>query len=172
MPLHSELLAYLADSTELAFEAFFGRSFFGARITGSVREVEAFSSKCLLAVSAQQSFFDVFRHELGCPVAGQGPAFAEIGCVNAWRSVGAIHISRQQLAESAFERVWLSLVDSPVSRNTRDAKAIEFAFEYPLAHWFGLPVSVATGPNTISESLLRQALGLFEPGHLASAEKR
>lgn len=162
-PSHSELGAYLAQSTEVAFEAFFGRSFFGARITGSALEVETFSIKCLQAVRAQQSFFGAFRHELGCPVPGRQPAFAEIGCVNAWRSVGAIRISEPQLASSEFERLWLSILDSSVSRNTHHVKAIEFAFEHPLAHWFGVPVSPPGGSNLVCAALLRQAIGLLAP---------
>lgn len=160
LPSHSELVSYLAQSTEVAFEAFFGRSFFGARITGSALEVEAFSIKCLQAVRAQQSFFGVFRRELGCPVPSQWPSFAEIGCVNAWRSVGAIRISAPHLASSEFARLWHSVLDSSVGRNTRHAKAIEFAFAFPLAHWFGVPVSVAGESNLVSEALLRQAVGL------------
>ncbi len=163
LPPASELAAYLSHRTELAFEAFFGRSFFGARITGSTLEVEAFATQCFRAVRAQQSFFDVLRHELGCPVPSQPPAFAEIGCVDAWRSVGAIRVVEPQLATSEFERLWFSLLDSSVNRNTRHAKAIEFAFEAPVAHWFGLPISTPGEPNSLSESMLRQALGLGLP---------
>src|SRR3990167_5396371 len=126
LPSHSELVSYLAQSTEVAFEAFFG----------------------------------VFRQELGCPLPGQPPAFAEIGCVNAWRSVGAVRISEPHLASSGFARLWHSVLHSSVGRDTRHAKAIEFAFEYPLAHWFGVPVSVTGESNSVSEALLRQATGL------------
>ena len=160
LPSHSELVSYLAQSTEVAFEAFFGGSFFGARIVGSALEVEAFSIKCLQAVRAQRSFFGVFLQELGCPLPGQPPAFAEIGCVNAWRSVGAVRISEPHLASSGFARLWHSVLHSSVGRDTRHAKAIEFAFEYPLAHWFGVPVSVTGAANSVSEALLRQAIGL------------
>jgi len=163
LPSHAELVAYLAQSTEVAFEAFFGPSFFGARIAGSALEVEEFSIKCLRAVCAQESFFVALRRELGCPVPGQQPAFAEIGCVNAWRSVGAIRISGPQLASSEYERLWRSVLDSSVGRNTHHAKAIEFAFEHPFAHWFGLPVSTPGEPHLVSEPLLRQALGLVPP---------
>jgi hypothetical protein len=105
LPSAHELLAYLDHTTEVAFEAFFGRSFFGARMVGPAREVEEFSARCLLAVSAQAGFFQIFHRELGCPVPGQQPAFAEIGCVNAWRSVGAVRIAKRQLGPSGFERV-------------------------------------------------------------------
>lgn len=160
LPSRAELLAYLAQRTEVAFEAFFGRCFFGARVSGSALEVETFSVKCLRAVGARDSFFEAFRRELGCPVPGQPPAFAEIGCVNAWRSMGAIRISEPQLALPEFERLWPSVLESSLARKARHAKAIEFAFEQPFAHWFGVPVSAAGGSNQVSEPLLRQALGL------------
>lgn len=160
LPTRAELLAYLAQSTEVAFEAFFGRSFFGARVVGSVEAVETFSMKCLQAARAQEGFFDVFRAELGCPVADQPPDFAEIGCVDAWRSVGAIRISRSQLASTDFDPLWRSLQDTAANRDTRHAKAIEFAFAEPIPHWFGVPVSAPDERNAISERLLRQAIGL------------
>lgn len=163
LPSHSELVAYLAQSTEVAFEAFVGSSFFGARFNGSALEVEAFCVKCLQAVGARESFFGFFRQELGCPIPNQRPAFAEIGCVNAWRSVGAIRIPGPQLSLSEFTRLWHSVLDSPVGRNTRHAKAIEFAFEHPLAHWFGLPISAPGESNLVSETLLRQAMALVTP---------
>jgi hypothetical protein len=160
LPSQTELLAYLAQTSEVAFEAFFGQSFFGARITGTALEVQALSIKCLHAARAGPSFFTVFGQALGCPVAGQRPAFAEIGCVDAWRSVGAVRIAEPQLALSDFARLWHSVLGSSVSRNTRHAKAIEFAFEHPLAHWFAVPVSAASDTNLISEKLLREALAL------------
>jgi hypothetical protein len=159
MPSHVELTTYLAQRTEIAFEAFFEQSFFGARMTGSTFEVEAFSTKCLRAVCAQESFFSVFQSELGCPELSQQPTFAEIGCINAWRSVGAVYISEAQLAPTGFDQLWLSIHRSAVGRDIRHAKAIEFAFEHPLPHWFGVPVSFHGQSNQVSEQLLRRALG-------------
>lgn len=160
LPSHLELVSYLALSTEVAFEAFFGDSFFGARMTGSPQEVETFSFKCLEAARAQESFFPVFQRELGCPVEGQQPAFAEIGCVNAWRSVGAFHISDLQGASADFKQLWRPVRESAVGHDTHHAKAIEFAFEHPVAHWFGVPVSTRDGSHRLSEGLLCQVLGL------------
>ncbi len=161
LPSHPELVTYLAQSTEVAFEVFFGHAFFGARMLGSALEVENFSIKCLQAVRAQESFFPVFHREIGCPVAGQ-PAFAEVGCVNAWRSVGAIRISGPQLALAGFEQFWRTVLGSPVGRDACHTKAVEFAFESPLAHWFGIPVSPSGESNQVSECLLRQAIGLVK----------
>jgi len=164
LPSHQDLVRYLALSTEVAFEAFFGDAFFGARMTGSPQEVEGFSVKCIQAARAQESFFPVLQRELGCPVSGQQPAFAEIGCVNAWRSVGVFHISEFEPASANFEKLWRSVQESAVGLDTIHAKAIEFAFERPVAHWFGVPVSSSGGSHRLSQGLLCQALGLAVPG--------
>ena len=163
LPSHPELATYLAHSTEVAFEVFFGHTFFGARMLGSALEVESFGIKCLQAVRARESFFTVFQREIGCPVAGQQPAFAELGCVNAWRSVGATRISGPQLGLAGFEQLWRTVPGSAVGRDTRHAKAVEFAFESPLPHWFGIPVSPADGSNQVSRHLLHQAIELVMP---------
>lgn len=163
VPSHEDLVTYLGQATEVAFEAFFGNAFFGARMTGSPLAVETFGVQCLRAARAQESFFSTFHRELGCPVRGQRPAFAEIGCVNAWRSVGALHVPDLHRASVDFEPLWLSLQGSSVGRDTHHAKAVEFAFEHPLAHWFGVPVSTPGGPHHVCEDLLRHALGRLAP---------
>jgi hypothetical protein len=157
-PSLPELESYLANRTEVAFEAFFGSAFFGARLSGTTPEVKAFGLQCLKAFSAQASFFDTFKREIGCPVLGQKPDFAEVGCVNAWRSTGAFRISDLQAASSGFELLWRLIEDSPVGRDTVHAKAIEFAFKQPVAHWFGIPVSIEGGSNQVSKALLLQAI--------------
>lgn len=163
LPSDSELVAYLAQSTELAFEAFFGDSFFGARMTGSVLEVETFGIRCLRAARAQELFFPVFRRDFCCPVSGQQPAYAEIGCVNAWRSIGAIRTSVPELAPERFENLMRTVLGSSVGRDTLHTKAIEFAFERPLPHWFGVPISSSGESKQISGYLLGQAIGLLPP---------
>ena len=157
-PSLPELDSYLANRGEIAFEAFFGSAFFGARITGAAPDVKAFSLKCLKAFRAQASFFDTFKREIGCPVLGQKPDFAEIGCVNAWRSIGAFRISDLQADSSGFELLWPLICDSPVGCDTVHAKAIEFAFKQPIAHWFGIPISIEGGSNQVSKALLLQTI--------------
>ena len=156
-PSLTALDGYLENRTELAFEAFFGRAFFGVRLSGTACEVKAFSLQCLKAISAQASFFDTLRHELGCPVLGQKPDFAEIGCVNAWRSIGAFRMTELPPTASEFELLWSLICDSPVGRDTGHAKAIEFAFKDPLEHWFGIPISFEGSPNLVSKTLLFEA---------------
>jgi hypothetical protein len=158
LPSQPELDSYLANRTEIAFEAFFGRAFFGVRLSGTAPEVKVFSIKCLKAASTQASFFDTFRHDHGCPVLGQKPNFAELGCVNAWRSMGAFRMTLPQPSASKFELLWDLICDSPVGRDTGHTKAIEFAFRQPLEHWFGIPICVEGGPNRVSKKLLRQTI--------------
>lgn len=156
-PSLPELDGYLAHRTEVAFEAFFGPAFFGVRLSGTTSEVKAFGIKCLNALSAQSSFFDALRREIGCPGLGQKPDFAEIGCVNAWRSIGAFRMTELPPTVSEFELLWSLVCDSPVGRDTDHAKAIEFAFKHPIEHWFGIPISVEGGPNLVSKTLLANA---------------
>jgi hypothetical protein len=163
LPSNQDLISYLALSTEVAFEAFFGDSFFGARMTGSPLEVEMFSVKCIQAARARESFFRVFQREIGCPLEGERPVFAEIGCVNAWRSVGSFHISEFQPASADFEQLWRSVQMSSVGLDAQYAKAIEFAFDRPVSHWFGVPVSTGGGLNRLSDVLLCQTLELAAP---------
>jgi hypothetical protein len=157
-PSQPELDSYLANRTEVAFEAFFGNAFFGARLSGTTPEVKAFSIRCLKALSAKASFFDTFKREIGCPILGQKPDFAEIGCVNAWHSTGAFRISDLQAASAGFELLWRLICDSPVGCDTDHAKAIEFAFKQPIEHWFGIPISIEGGSNRVSRTLLRETI--------------
>lgn len=163
LPSHAELAAYLEQSTEVAFEAFFGSAFFGARVVGSALEVETFGIKCLQAARAREVFFASLHRELGCPAPGQRPAFVEVGCVNAWRSIGALRISAPQLASVGFEQLLQLVLESPAGQDTRHPKAIEFAFEAPIAHWFGLPASAPGTPHPVSLALLSQAIELGAP---------
>jgi hypothetical protein len=163
LPSPLELEAYIAQSNEIAFEAFFGHAFFGARKRGSAQELIDFCMKCLKAIGSKKHFFDTFRHDLGCPVADQPPDFAEIGCVNAWRSIGALRIHPSQLTTLGCESIWHATHDSPVGRDSQHAKAIEFAFSQPLEHWLGLPISVAGESNLISKTLLRQTIESARP---------
>jgi len=92
------------------------------------------------------------------------PAFAEIGCVNALRGVGAFRVSESQLASAEIEQLWHSVQMSSVGLDARHAKAIEFAFDRPLAYWFGVHISTLGESNQISEHLLSQAIGLAARG--------
>jgi hypothetical protein len=160
LPSDAAVRDYLSQSTEVAFEVFFGSAFFGARIVAQSSEVELFALKCLRALhdSRAQPFLAVLQEHLQLPRPESSVSFAEIGCVNAWRSVGTVRIPNPSEALSTFEETWRAVQRSAPFRDTRHRKAIEFAFEQPLPHWFGVPVSESEQPCRISKELLRNAL--------------
>lgn len=164
LPDPSRLHAYLGESTEVAFEAFFGDAFFGARIEGSASVIRSFADQCMQAMRAAnhgECFLAAFSQHLQLGPLGDVLAFAEVGAVNAWRSVGALRIQAPRGALFDFESVWDALERSPVGRDALHRKAIEFAFNHPLSHWFGISISAPDAPCKVSPSLLRDALLLF-----------
>jgi len=166
LPDEASVCAYLGKSSEVAFEAFFGDAFFGARLAGQPSAVESFANKCIQALHAAsrgESFMAAFREHTRLDRLGKDVAFAEVGCVNAWRSVGAFRIQDPRGALSDLEPLWAALEHSPVGRDALHRKAIEFAFDHPLPHWFGIPISASDGSNKISRTLLRDALRLIAP---------
>ncbi|MCI0536263.1 MAG: hypothetical protein L0Z50_13670 [Verrucomicrobiales bacterium] len=85
-------------------------------------------------------------------------SFAEIGAVNAWRTVGTFHIPEPQAANMTFTTLWSAVSATAVARNVSHRKAIEFAFGNPIQHWFALPVSTSDFPYELSAEMLRDAL--------------
>ena len=159
-PADDAVVAYLDDCTELAFEAFFGQAFFGVRLAGTPAQVRAFAFEGLAALRASRdgSFFEQVRQRFQLPVQGAPVAFTELGCVNAWKSIGTLRFDDPQAAAAAFDDTWRQAQASPLARDTRHVKALEYAFHAPLAHWFGVPVSEAEPPFRLSSTALRRAL--------------
>jgi len=160
IPGEASVRAYLEDATDLAFEAFFDRAFFGLRLVGSPDQLLHFAMKGLqaLQVSREQPFFDAMRRTFGLPLPGAALAFTEIGCVNAWHSIGTLRIDDPAAAAASFEDTWRAVESSALSRDERHHKAIEFAFEQPMPHWFGVPISEPGAPYRVSPALLQAAL--------------
>lgn len=166
LPDEASVRTYLGRSAEVAFEAFFGDAFFGARFTGEPAATAAFAVNCVRALRMAgrgESFCAVFCDYMQLDALGKHAAFAEIGAVNAWRSVGAFRIHNPQDALAELEHLRENLEHSPVGRDVLHRKAIEFAFEQPLPHWFGIPISSPVAPHEISPALLREALQLLAP---------
>jgi hypothetical protein len=159
-PAEAAVIAYLDSCTELAFEAFFGHAFFGLRMAGTPAQVEAFAFEALSALSASRGggFFEQMRQRFQLPVPGAPLAFAELGCVNAWKSIGTVRFDDPKAAASAFEDTWQAVQAGPVTRDAQHRKALEFAFDEPLAHWFGVPVSEDAPPFELSRAGLHRAL--------------
>lgn len=160
LPGDEAVTTYLANSTELAFEAFFGPAFFGVRRRGSTAEVRRFALDCVNALRASHtgSFFAALQQRLQLPVAGAPIAFMELGCVNAWRSVGALRFDDPMAAAADFETTWQAVQASAVAQDTQHPKALELAFHAPLPHWFGVPVSALQAPFGLSREALQRLL--------------
>ena len=88
--------AFCGSAVEVAFEAFFGEAFFGARCKGTPQEVIDFATRCTNAFAAAtcgESFFRALFEPNELLHVGRKPVKAEAGAVNAWKSLGRTHWS-------------------------------------------------------------------------------
>jgi hypothetical protein len=86
--------------------------------------------------------------------------FAEIGAVEAWKSVGAFHIDDPKMALQDIDQLLLQVSESSVGKDTVHLKAIEFVFSNGdgTNHWIALPIS--EGPRIVA-AMLHTALESF-----------
>ena len=161
-PSLEQVRDYLDGATEVAFEAFFDFAFFGIRLRGIAQETARRAVECVAAFRSAvdgTSFFADLSRRLELATLGHDLKFAEVGAVNAWRSVGPFRID--QLSDSDFSErfdvLWHSLSASSVGSDVLHRKAIEFAYDLPVPHWFALPVSLPTAPFQLDSDLLREA---------------
>jgi hypothetical protein len=135
----------VAGQCEVACEAFFGDAFFGVRRRGVPDElvtfVWVFASRMANAKTGH-IFFEHLTRELNIPIA-QKFKFAEVGAVDAWKSVGPFEIKNPLYALHNWDQFMTSLRASAVWREQEHVKAVEFAFDNGdgTTHWFALPVS-------------------------------
>jgi hypothetical protein len=160
VPDAQALARYLDGAGEIAFEAFFGEAFFGVRRTGSAAEVAAFAQACVRALpdDGGSPFLSRLAQAIGVPAADARCVLAEVGCVNAWRSVGSVGAPFPFATARDTEAFIARVAASPVWSDTTHAKAIEFGFEAPLPHWIALPVSDALPPYAPDLRRLRRAI--------------
>jgi len=168
LPDEGAVLGWISDSDEVAFEAFFGNAFFGLRCTGPAPGTKCFAIGCIRALRRARTgepFFPTLRRETGFEGFSSSIAFAEIGAVNAWRSCPAFRWLPPATRKVDFQLLWPGLLRSPIAADCTHPKAIEFAFEQPAQHWFGLPVSDPGPPHRLSQASLREALSIagFDP---------
>lgn len=157
LPDDAELARCLSGQEEMAFELFFGAAFFGVRFTGAPTVVDERIRACLAATVGAKHGADFFAAlAAGTELKGWGEfvEFAEVGAVNAWKSVGAVLAERLPATEREFEAWWQAIVGSPLARETAHAKAVEFACSAPVSHWFALPVSAPNPPHAPDRALL------------------
>lgn len=160
-PGDAALRDYLQGAGEVAFEAFFGEAFFGVRRRGEPAELAAFARACVTALRGSgdaPAFLAALTRRTGLGGWGRAIAFAEVGAVNAWRSVGPFRMPAAREALAQFEPLWQALGATPLARHAQHRKAVEFACEEPLPHWFALPVSSPQPPFALERQLLLGAL--------------
>jgi hypothetical protein len=165
LPTLDQITTYTGHARELAFETFFGDVFFGVRCLGDSKKINEFAIGCVIALEATVSgknFLTELEEALQVKLLISPISYAEIGAVNAWRSVGGYKLESLSIEHVAFEKLLLGLSSSKVALNKTHKKAIEFAFESPIQHWLGVPISEQTVSNEISSSLLKAALALAQ----------
>jgi hypothetical protein len=127
-------------------------------------QVEAFSLNCLSALSQAsdgREFFGLLARFAGCGQLGKRFEFAEVGAVNAWKSVATYRINRVPLIDRDIEALCTQLYMNELARNEVHPKAIEFVYCGQLPHWFGFPISEQDPPYAIVRLRLEEALRAF-----------
>lgn len=157
---------YLGQASEVAFEAFFNRAFFGIRRIGTPETLSQFvvdAAEALFTCTTGKEFFELIARSRKLSL-GEKFAMAEIGAVNAWRSVGSFHIADPVECLSSFDALWRQLQFSPVGRNVTHPKAIEFVFDNDdgATHWFAIPLSSDSPPFALERDKMRAALRSFQ----------
>ena len=140
-------LAAVGTANEFAAEAFFGPAFFGVRLTGSPEPLAGQLKEFAHAARAANDGSDFFHRwsaSNGNDRWGRHVDFAEIGAVNAWRSVGATRVPWPLPGALDVPAFAAQLNSTALGTNRTHPKAIEFGCATPLPHWFGLPISAAT----------------------------
>jgi hypothetical protein len=161
IPDEDTVISYLQDATEVAFELFFGPAFFGLRFRGTPAEVRHGAISCVKAYqmcSAETTFFKLLSNSLKTQPWGQTIAFAEVGAVNFWKSVGPFRLPMLDNAKNNPESVMQALMQTNVGRNTEHPRALELGCDAHYPHWFGMPISSQTPPYALSPELLFNAL--------------
>lgn len=155
------VIQYLEGADEVAFELFFGPAFFGLRFRGTPDQVKfgaLASVKAYRLCSADAPFFNLLSDFLNTEPWGQTVAFAEVGAVNFWKSVGPYRLPHLDKAKDHPESIMQTLLQTTVGGNTEHPRALELGCDAPYPHWFGLPISSQTPPYALSYKLLSDAL--------------
>lgn len=165
-PDHRRLQEYLSGATEIAFEVFVGKSFFGIRIQAEPDEVYRLSMAlwcyfCMFDTGKQ--FIDHLERVESWSLLKGAPAMVEIGAVNAWRSVGAFRLRASKLRLTEFQKIFSSILQTPLARDRKHVKALEIGYLQPVIHWLGLSISDLQEPFAISRQMLFDALQSTHP---------
>lgn len=160
----AELKAYLATSTEIAFELFFDDSFFGIRFEGESNRVLELSEYCLTCLHNISNFNTFIAALEAHPAIGnlcQEVSHVEIGAVNAWKSIGPFVMPLPAQALANIDEVWSNSALTRLKNEDRHPKAVEIAYANPLPHWLGFPISTREQPYALSKLMLKEVLEKF-----------
>jgi hypothetical protein len=157
-----EVREYIGDRREVACEAFFKDAFLGVRRQGDPEYLISFVlgfAKALESSCSGSELSETLTKRFNIPV-GVHFRFAEIGAVDAWKSVGPLNIPDPHVALVGFDQLLRELAQSSVGQERHHAKAIEFAYDNQdgTTHWIALPISDGV---TINQSKLKTALEVF-----------
>ena len=159
-----ELKAYLATSTEIAFELFFDDSFFGIRFEGESNRVLELSEHCLACLHNISDFNTFIAALEAHPAIGklcQEVSHVEIGAVNAWKSIGSFVMPLPAQALANIDEVWSNSALTHLKNEDKHPKAVEIAYAAPYPHWLGFPISTKEHPYALSKVMLTEVLRKF-----------
>jgi hypothetical protein len=160
-PSIDELKTYLAGRNELAFELFFGASFFGVRFTGTpalVLELSRHCLNCLKNALDSDSFIRAVGNHALCGELCREVTHMEVGAINAWKSVGSYLLPPPARTSGNIDKLWCEICAARLKNDDQHPKAIEFAYTEPLPHWLGFPISMQQPPYALSKEMLREVL--------------
>lgn len=155
-PSIDEIKAYLADRNELAFELFFGELFFGVRFIGThafILELCEHCLKCMSICSDVTSFIKAVANHTLCGELCHEVDYMEIGAVNAWKSIGAFRLPPMTEELVNTDELWSIISATPLVKDNKHPKAIELAYNKPLPHWLGFPISHQQPPYSLRKDL-------------------
>jgi hypothetical protein len=126
---------FTSASDDVALEIFFGEaSFAGLRL-------KPFQHQAELMRFCDNPSIEAMRDIFAAPELFRGkPEFAELGVVNAWKSIGAKLLWRQGEAIPSQEVLAAMLKDSSLWSQAKPI-ALELGYTKPFPHWRAVPVS-------------------------------
>jgi hypothetical protein len=129
----SDWLATASD--DVALEVFSGEAaFIGLRL-------KPFQHLSQLLHLCDNPSIETIRTIFAAPQLFRGkPDFAELGVVNAWKSVGAVKLWQQGKTIPTLESLE-KLLENSILWTQAKPLALEFAYIKPLPHWRAVPVS-------------------------------
>jgi len=163
-PSIDELREYLAGGNELAFELFFGASFFGVRFIGTPAFVLELSQHCLICLNNSldaDSFIKAVGNHAFCGELCHEVTHMEVGAINAWKSVGSYLLPTPAQTLGNIDELWSEICATQLINDVKHPKAVEFAYTDPHPHWLGFPISIQQPPYSLSKEMLREVLQKF-----------